>query len=171
MDPGPAVEQLTGLTLVEQLLISQVTTTMSIFRLPRGGQYGFRGHVINFPQKIDHFVSNLPRSVQQLDILVLRKGQNDPMLPPTLFTVNRQRVLNALTWLKEHNQFYRNIQISHENLQALPENGILQLSADNYTQDVPDDEHDANQQPPHHPLAQPQPINPYQANNHPPSSR
>ena len=50
MDPGPSVPQLSALTPIEQVLIAQVNPTMCMYRLPRGGQYGFIGHVLNLPQ-------------------------------------------------------------------------------------------------------------------------
>jgi len=109
MDPGPAVPQLSDLTFIEQLLVAKVNPTMSIMRLPRGGQYSFKGHVINFPQNVDRFVTDLPRRIDQLYLLVLRRPNNNPELPPNLFTVNRQRVFTALTWLYRNNRYYHDI--------------------------------------------------------------
>ena len=143
MDPGQAVPQLTGLTPVEQLLIAQVNPNMTLMRLPRGGQYAFRGHVLNVPQDVNGFITNLPRRVDQLDILVLKKQGSDPTLPPSYFTVNRERVYNALTWLRENNRYYHNIHIVQEHLQALPENGLLDIPPANIL-----DEIDINQQQP-----------------------
>ena len=163
MDPGPAVDVLSCLTLVEQQLIAQINPTMAIFRLPRGGQFGFRGHVINFPQNVNNFVRNLPRRLDQLDILVIRRGNNQPDLPANLFTVNRQRVHAALLWLKEHNCYYRadNIQIDQQNLDALPVNAVVDLPEQNIMQEVDEDidQQNANND---------QPLHPNQANNNAP---
>ena len=41
MDPGPVPEELKGLTEIEEMLIAQVFTVMSVYRL-RGGQNGYR---------------------------------------------------------------------------------------------------------------------------------
>jgi hypothetical protein len=45
---------------------------------------------------------------------------------PSFLSVNRQRVKNALLFLKRENQLYRNIIISEEKLHLLPENGLPQ---------------------------------------------
>ena len=48
MDPGKVPEELQGLTEIEEMLIAQVFTVMSVYRL-RGGQHGYCENVINFP--------------------------------------------------------------------------------------------------------------------------
>lgn len=54
MDPGDVPEELKGLSEIEEMLIAQVFVVMSVYRL-RGGQNGYRGNVINFPQDIHEF--------------------------------------------------------------------------------------------------------------------
>src|SRR5579859_7372235 len=54
MDPGDVSEELKGLSEIEEMLIAQVFVVMSVYRL-RGGQNGYRGNVINFPQDIHGF--------------------------------------------------------------------------------------------------------------------
>ena len=137
MDPGPSVPQLSALTPIEQMLIAQVNPTMCIYRLPRGGQYGFKGHVLNLPQDVQGFVTDLPRRVQDLNILVLKQARANPDLPPSFFAVNRQRVMDALQYLVRNNRYYRNINIVQQNIQDLPVNGIIQLPDANYRDDNP----------------------------------
>ncbi len=48
MDPGDVSDELEGLTEIEEMLIAQVFTVMSVYRL-QGGQNRYRGNVINFP--------------------------------------------------------------------------------------------------------------------------
>lgn len=50
---------------------------------------------------------------------------------PGTFSVNRLRIARALQWLKIHNPLYRNIEISLERLEQLPENGVPQNLLDN----------------------------------------
>ena len=40
MDPGEVPPELMGLTMIEQMLIAQVSPSLTVMRLPRGGQYG-----------------------------------------------------------------------------------------------------------------------------------
>ena len=78
MDPGEVPDELKALTKIEQMLISQVFTIISVYRL-RGEQNGYRGNVINFPQDVLGFTSQLPRNPSTLDILVVRRQSlNDP---------------------------------------------------------------------------------------------
>ena len=146
MDPGHVPPQLQGLTPVEKLLIAKVNPTMTIHRLSRGGQFGFKGHVLNLSQNVNAFLRQLPRTVHQLDVLVLRKENHNAELPPTFFTVNRQRVLSALQWLHENNEFYRDIEINMQNIAALPENGVIQLPDNNIVNEPQqdDEQHEEN---------------------------
>src|SRR6266496_6042706 len=66
MDPGVVPDELKGLTEIEEMLIAQVFTVMTVFRL-RGGQTGYRGNVINFSQDIHEFTIRLPRHPSSLD--------------------------------------------------------------------------------------------------------
>ncbi|PKC56912.1 hypothetical protein RhiirA1_499427 [Rhizophagus irregularis] len=59
MDPGEVPDELQGLTDIEEMLIAQVFTVMSVYRL-RGGQNGYKGNVINFPQDVREFTRRLP---------------------------------------------------------------------------------------------------------------
>ena len=104
------------------MLISAVMPFMSIYRLPHG-QYGYKGHVINLPQDITTFVSRLPRLPSELDILLVRKEGSDNTHCD--FRVRKLVVLRALKWLKQHNKFYRNIEINQDALDQLPEDGSL----------------------------------------------
>ena len=61
MDPGPVPEALAGLTQIEKMLISQYTPMITVVRLPRGGQHGYRRNVINLPQDVQELVQSLPR--------------------------------------------------------------------------------------------------------------
>ena len=58
MDPGEVPDELQDLTEIEEMLIARVFPVMSIYRL-RGGQHGYRGNVINFPQDVQEFCTKL----------------------------------------------------------------------------------------------------------------
>src|SRR6266496_1225193 len=72
MDPGDVPEELKGLTETEEMLIARVFPVVSVYYL-RGGQYGYRGNVINFPQDVQEFITRLPRHPSSLDMLVVRR--------------------------------------------------------------------------------------------------
>ncbi len=72
MDSGEVSDELQDLTEIEEMLIAQVFIVMSVYRLC-GGQHGYRGNVINFPQDIHEFTKRLPRTPSSIDILTVRR--------------------------------------------------------------------------------------------------
>ena len=100
------------------MLISPVIPLMSVYRLPYG-QYGYSGHVINFPQDVSSFINSLLRLPTDLNILIVRKeGSSDSHRD---FCVRRSKVLRALQWLVMHDRYFSNITINYDNLSSLPE--------------------------------------------------
>ncbi len=105
------------------MLVSAVMPIMSIYRLPLG-QYGYRGHVINLPQDVVSFAHSLPRLPAELDVLVVRKDNEQSHRD---FHVRRSVVQEAVTYLLENNKYYiaNAVHLNQEALQRLPENGHL----------------------------------------------
>ena len=95
MDPGEIPEDLKGLTEIEEMLIAQVFTVMTVYRL-QGGQNGYRGNVINFPQDIQEFTKRLPRKPSTLDVLVVRRQSSNESTAFKDFNVRRGKVSKAL---------------------------------------------------------------------------
>ena len=124
MDPGEVPDELKGLTEIEEMLITQVFTVISVYRL-RGGQNGYRGNVINFPQDIQEFTNQLPRHPSSLDVLVIRRESANDLTAFRDFIVRQNKITNALLWLKDNNHYYKEIIIDYEILKSLPENGSI----------------------------------------------
>ena len=105
------------------MLISAVMPIMSIYRLPHG-QYGYSGHVVNLPQDVVSFATSLPRLPSELDILVIRK-ENDQSHRD--FSVRRSVIEEALTWLLQNNIYYQanQIHVNQDALAQLPQDGTL----------------------------------------------
>ncbi len=100
---------------------------MSVYRL-RGGQHGYRGNVINFPQNVQEFVTHLPRHPTLLDVLVICRQFASNLAASTAFrqfNVRRTKVARALLWLKKNNRYYSDIIINNEVLQSLPVDGPI----------------------------------------------
>src|SRR4051794_21583926 len=66
IDPGEVLDELKGLSEIEQILIAQVFTVITVYRL-RGSQNGYRGNIINFPQDIEGFTNKLSQNPSSLD--------------------------------------------------------------------------------------------------------
>ena len=138
------------------MLVSAVMPIMSIYQLPLG-QYGYTGHVINLPQDVVSFAQSLPRLPQEVDVLVVRKDNEQCHRD---FRVRRSVVQDALTYLLENNKYYHanHVHLNQEALQQLPEDGNL---TDVRCLDLPDAEGGAST---HTPVQQSEPSqDPYGA--------
>ena len=62
---------------------------MCIYR-KHGGHRGYKGHVVNLPQDIQVFLDKVPRSVNQLPILIVQGMDNTH----ADFKARRQRVIS-----------------------------------------------------------------------------
>lgn len=122
MDPGEVPDELQDLSEIEKMLITRVFPVMSVYRL-RGGQHEYRENVINFPQDIKEFATNLPRHPLSLDVLIIRRKSENNSGAFRDFRVRHFKVARALIWLKENNRYYSDITIDHEILRSLPDDG------------------------------------------------
>src|SRR4051794_17528321 len=83
------------------------------------------GNIINFPQDVRTFTTQLPRHPSTLNVLLIRrKSENDPNKFRD-FTIRRDRVAAALLWLKYNNKYYEDINIDYATIQSLPKNGSV----------------------------------------------
>ena len=136
MDPGPVPpgHQLHGLTPLEQRLIARVVTYVQVRRMPKGS-IGYSGHSIHFKQDIEPMAQTmsrgppygegkLPRKLKDAGYCLVRKTGNEKnSFKHKDFRVRRDRVLNALRWLKANNDFYEDIEIDHASIRELPDDG------------------------------------------------
>ena len=124
MDSGEVPEELQDLTEIEEMLITQVFSMISVYRL-REGQHGYRGNVINFPQDVQEFATKLPQNPSLLDVLVICHQSASNLEAYRDFNVRRAKIAHALYWLKENNDYYADIIIDNEILLSLPINGSI----------------------------------------------
>lgn len=141
MDPREVPSCLEGMTQVEEMLIARACPIMTVYR-KHGGQRGYSGHVLNLPQNIQHFLNKLPPRINELPILqIKRTGANNT---EAHFRVRREKVLQALLWLKRNNKFYHNIEIDMDLISCLPLDGI---PGDIHTVTVDDNDTSETQEP------------------------
>jgi hypothetical protein len=124
MDPGDVLDELRGLTQVEEMLIAQIFPIVSMYCLHGGGQYAYRGNVINFPQDVFKFATRFPRCPSSLDVFVVRQGLSLGSAFKD-FRMRRSVVSRALYWLKNNNHYYSNIVVDEDILRSLLEDGPL----------------------------------------------
>ena len=126
------------MTIIEQILISPVKPFLTLFKLS-GGQYGYRGHIINFNQDISGLAQQLPHT-NLSEIVIIRKP-TDAVSAFSEFRVRRLKVQQALELLLRINSRYRNsITINQESLNSLPLDGSIH---DQLTQIVVNDADEA----------------------------
>ena len=123
MKPGIVPEQLSNLTKIEQLLIAKSTPVMSIYQTKafgQPGQYHYKGNIINIPQDLNDIVRTLPRTPSTVGLLIVqRQGVNGL----SDFRVRRQKILDALIYLKIHHKHYADVEIDVSALSQLPQDG------------------------------------------------
>ncbi len=90
-------------------------------------QRGFRGHIIVYPQYVDHLDSVLPPALETAvtPICVVFVGSTRPSKEWLLdkakpLIVRRERIRAALRWLKIHNPLYQDIVIDEDAINQLP---------------------------------------------------
>ena len=121
MDVGEIPEELQGLTFIEEQLIARIHPMIVVYKL-KGHQYGYKGNIISFPQDVQELALQLPHKIKDLNSIVCIKYQNRSDKYHE-FNIRSGRVRRSLEWLKKHNPFYKNIVLSEENLNLLPEEG------------------------------------------------
>ena len=122
---GKVPKQLTTLTYVEKLLIARVRHNRCVVKVA-SGRYKMRANAITFQHPISKIYNTLPPSCSELDevLAVVFTGPHKPTIEDikrTPFLVRRNKVYEALLWLKLNHIDYYDIEISAKNLDEYPE--------------------------------------------------
>lgn len=137
---GPVPFELSDLTPIEEAMIARCRAKCWIIQLKEENpavvmpdtQRGVRGHIIIYPQRPSEIAKVLPPSINDIltPICLLFVGANPPT-PEWLrekakpLCIRREKVRNALIWLKENNPLYTDIEINYGQLNSLEENHFL----------------------------------------------
>lgn len=128
---GEVPECLKGLNLVEESCIGLRKGKCYIIRLNGDSnvlnspisQRGLRGHVIIYPKKLGCMANVLPPPMEDVvtPICVVFVGSSQPTKEWLLncakpLVIRREKVRNALVWLKANNPLYKDICIDHDRL-------------------------------------------------------
>lgn len=151
---GQVPDELKGLTVVEEAMIARCRSKCWIIQMKQDSQddetlilphaqRGMKGHIIVYPQRPSAVSQILPPSIEELTtpICVVFVGSSPPTeewlkkkAKPLI--IRKERVRNALMWLKEHNHFYKDITINHDMLNNMPQEQILPVQIEHI---LPDD--------------------------------
>ena len=115
-------DELKDLTIAEKLLIQLISPLVPLKHIKKG-TFGLSGHVCAFEQDVNSFATTLPNLPHGTTILKVTKeataeiGCKDSITKA--FTVNKCKVIDALKWLKKHNDLYKGIKIDESRLDSI----------------------------------------------------
>ena len=109
--------ELSDLSEGEKLLIQQISPYIPMQHLQKGS-YGSKGHVCSFPQAVNEICTILPRLPEHVNaISVVKQFKTKEDSPSSMvFRIRKDKVLQALRWLKKYNKVYKDIEIQETNL-------------------------------------------------------
>ena len=101
--------ELIGLTHLEFRLLSPRIPFMQIRELPRGGQLGIKGNVVNVPADVSNTVNILPRNLDATETIPLKLKRSLCYKSHTVFeNIRPQRVIEAAEWLVKNSKLFQN---------------------------------------------------------------
>ena len=121
MVPSSQPAELAGLTQVEEMLIAHALPIMRVYVKP-GGQRAYSGHCINLPQDVKKLADSLPHYPKDIPAIVVKmEGKNDTFKD---LTVRKNTVEVALNWLIRNNSQYKNVMLTQDAIDSLPQNDV-----------------------------------------------
>ena len=152
---GEIPNELKDLTVVEEAMIAKCRAKCWVIQLKEensgilvpNSQRGIKGHIIIYPQKPSAIASILPPPLEEVStpICVIFVGSSPPskewlQKKAKPLAVRREKVRNALMWLKNHNPHYKDVIINDSVLNSLPLEHILPVHVEHV---LPNDDRDA----------------------------
>ncbi|EED13560.1 hypothetical protein TSTA_098170 [Talaromyces stipitatus ATCC 10500] len=128
MYPGN-MPDLPELSQTEEMLIARVHVSVQVRRV-RGQQYKYSGHVVNFLRDTARVYDTLPLLPRDLEIILLRpaNADADPRLQRQYvndFRVRKEHIIKWLAFLRISHPGYRDIEISQQVIDILPQDSSV----------------------------------------------
>ena len=133
----PCVTELEDLTLMEEYAIARSHPIGTILKLKPNGlrnptaYNNIRGHIVTIPQNPGPLLDILPSPDLQFHdyIRVIWTGKTEPTVDDLkpFVEVRKDKVIQALLWLCEHNPLYKSVNINHELINQWAESFIPPL--------------------------------------------
>lgn len=124
---GAVPFELQDLTWIEELLIARAHLTGRIIRLQNrntSSHFGLKGHVILLPQDTTELLDILPRPASSLTdiarVVWVGRPVHDIDALRNHFTVRTAKVYDALVWLVQNNEDYKDITIDKSQFERWP---------------------------------------------------
>ena len=103
------------------MIIARVNYILQVTHA-QGGKYKYSGHTISFPQDISTIAQCLPQYVEDLDFLIVRRHVAQSKYYECYVKISR--IMDALCFKIERDQYYRDVVIDYDSVNALPESSI-----------------------------------------------
>jgi len=127
MQPCNYPDELKDLFEAEKMLISPGIQIMSV-QYKTFHRKEYKGHVINLQQNVRLFVRTLPRRVNDLPLLFVKRNMGRDGMNKEIYAtcrIRRDRVRAAINWLYNHNPTYHKyVQIDENRYKDLPVDGV-----------------------------------------------
>lgn len=147
---GDIPVELKELTIPEEKLISLYRHNSCIIKLhspfhsTTTAQAALKGNCITFLQNVPNIVNSLPLALDDLcdTVKVIFVGAQRPerIHLKRILTVRKEKVVQALHWLKKYNPLYQNVEVNMKNITQLPEDDIPQSIMSTMELKIEDDE-------------------------------
>ena len=152
---GDIPDELKELTVVEEAMIAKCRAKCWVIQLKEensglslpNSQRGVKGHIIVYPQRPSAIATILPPPLEEVStpICVIFVGSSPPtnewlQKKAKPLAIRREKVRNALMWLKRHNPHYKDVLIDESILNSLPHEYTLPVHVEHV---LPSDERDA----------------------------
>ena len=125
------------LTMAEKLLIRRCSPLIPSHHI-KNGIYGINGHCVAFPQNIGPMCSDLPQKESNMVIFVRHVSNRVSGVSHSQhFKVNKNKVLDALRWLKVHHRGYHDITITESNLDWIKKDSVYDVAKKHSLQSKP----------------------------------
>lgn len=142
--------QLQDLTIPEEKLISLYRHNSCIIKLQSPfysvatAQTALKGNCITFLQNLPNIVSSLPLSLDDLcdTLKIIFVGARPPerIHLRKILTVRKKKIVEALSWLKQYNILYKNIEINLRNIAQLPDDDVPESIMSTMQQNISQEE-------------------------------
>ena len=125
-------KELSELTTAEVLLIQRYSAYIPVFHMSKG-HTGFKGHCVCFIQDTQEVCNELPRKKCHM-VRIIKHVDERGISMTKNFTVNKDRVICALKWLKIHHRYYKDIKIEEKNLDWMDKNTECEMNVETIVQ-------------------------------------
>lgn len=129
-------EELSTLNTLERQLVALRIPFMKLLSLPRGGQKGVKGQIVNVPSNINSVTSSLPRTIHDAQMVKVKLKRKLSYKGHHQYEwVNPTKVVSAVKYLVKNNQWYSNITLNDNWFNSNIDSDVIMTDAQNDSTD------------------------------------